>query len=93
MTETDGGILDRDRLQHRSERPWKAAKLPPITPHTARHSFASIAIAAGVQPKALQVFMGHTSITTTLDRYGHLYPSERATAAAAIDRLLAQSPR
>lgn len=53
---------DRDRLQHRSERAWKAAELAPITPHTARHSFASIAIAAEVQPKALQVFMGHTRV-------------------------------
>ena len=69
-------------------RVWKAAGLEPFTPHAARHSYASIAIAAGVQAKALQTFMGHESITTTLNRHGHMDKSERATAAAQIDRLL-----
>lgn len=87
----DDAVEDRDRLQHRSERAWKAAKLSSITPHTARHSYASIAIAAGVQPKALQTFMGHESITTTLNRYGHLYKSERETAVALLDAHLAKA--
>ena len=34
-------------------------------------------IAAGANPKALQTFMGHSSITVTLDRYGHLFPDPR----------------
>ena len=28
----------------------------------------------GAHAKAIQMRMGHTSITTTLDRYGHLFP-------------------
>ena len=47
-------------------------------------------ILAGVQITALARFMKHTSITTTVDRYGHLYPSERRAAAAALDELLAE---
>jgi hypothetical protein len=31
---------------------------------------------AGYPPKMLQEIMGHASITTTLDLYGHLYPAE-----------------
>ncbi len=31
---------------------------------------------AGYPPKMLQKIMGHASITTTLDPYGHLYPGE-----------------
>ena len=31
---------------------------------------------AGYPPKMLQEIMGHASITTTLDLYGHLYPGE-----------------
>ena len=31
-------------------------------------------IAAGVNAKALSQYMGHSSITVTLDRYGHLMP-------------------
>ena len=38
-------------------------------------------IAAGVNVKALSEFMGHASITTTLDRYGHLLPGSAREAA------------
>jgi integrase len=50
----------------------------------------SLLILVGVQITALARFMGHASITTTVDRYGHLYPTERRTATAALDRLLEQ---
>jgi len=33
-------------------------------------------IQAGYPPKMLQEIIGHASITTTLDLYGHLYPGE-----------------
>jgi integrase len=61
-------------ISHRANKAWKAAKLTPITLHECRHTFASLMIAAGVNPKALQTFMGHSSITVALDPYGHLFP-------------------
>lgn len=45
-------------------------------------------IAAGVNLKALQVFMGHSTITTTLDRYGHLLPGSEDEAADLLDAYL-----
>ena len=41
-------------------------------------------IAAGVNAKALSVYMGHSSITVTLDRYGHLMPGHEDEAAAML---------
>jgi len=41
-------------------------------------------IAAGVNPKALATYMGHSSITITLDRYGHLMPGSEAEAAGML---------
>ena len=35
-------------------------------------------IAAGVNAKELATYMGHASITITLDRYGHLFPTAHA---------------
>jgi integrase len=70
---------------------WKAAKLTPITLHECRHTFASLMIAAGVNPKALQTFMGHSSITVTLDRYGHLFPGSEGEAAVLLDAYLSES--
>jgi integrase len=62
--------------------------LEPIGLHEARHPFASLMIAAGVNPKALSTFMGHASIQITIDRYGHLMPGGRDEARAAIDAYL-----
>jgi integrase len=45
-------------------------------------------IAAGVNVKALSTYMGHTSITVTLDRYGHLLPGNEHQAANALDSWL-----
>lgn len=45
-------------------------------------------IAAGVNAKALSVFMGHSSIKVTFDLYGHLMPGTEAEAAALLDRFL-----
>jgi integrase len=47
-------------------------------------------IAAGVNPKALCAYMGHSSITVTLDRYGHLMPGNEREAAELLDAFLAR---
>ena len=76
-------------IWRRARTAWKKAKLNPISLHEGRHTFASLMIAAGVNPKALSSYMGHASISTTLDRYGHLMPGNETQAAALLDRLLA----
>ena len=68
-------------LVSRAKRAWKAAELAPIGLHECRHTFAALMIAAGVNPKALSTFMGHASISITLDRYGHLFPGSEDEAA------------
>jgi hypothetical protein len=45
-------------------------------------------IAAGVNAKALSTYMGHSSITITLDRYGHLMPGNEDAAAERLDAYL-----
>jgi integrase len=42
----------------------------------------------GVHPKTIQVRLGHTSIRTTMDIYGHLYEGVDEAAAQALDSLL-----
>jgi hypothetical protein len=74
-----------DKLQKRADEAWSVAKLDRITLHECRQTFASLMIAAGVNAKSLQEFMGHASITITLDRYGHLMPGSEAEAATQLD--------
>lgn len=56
--------------------------------HESRHTYASLMIAAGVNAKALQTYMGHSSVTVTYDRYGHLMPGNEGEAADLLDAYL-----
>jgi len=85
--------FDPGKLSKRADRAWKAAALERITLHECRHTFASLMIAAGVNPKALQHFMGHANISITLDRYGHLMPGSEAEAADLLDAYLDRRKR
>ncbi|MCC6791840.1 MAG: site-specific integrase [Thermomicrobiales bacterium] len=77
-----------DRLGERARKAYDAAELERVTLHEARHTFASLMIAAGVNAKALSTFMGHHSINITLDLYGHLMPGSEAEAAGPLDQYL-----
>ncbi len=72
----------------RARNAWQHANLAPILLHECRHTYASFMIAAGINPKALQTYMGHASITITLDRYGHLLPGNEHQAANLLETLL-----
>jgi integrase len=48
-------------------------------------------IAAGVNAKALSTFLGHASVTITLDRYGHLFTGSEQEAASLLDSYLERS--
>jgi integrase len=78
-----GGPFDSWAAQTRADKAW--AKLTRLTLHDCRHTFASLMIAAGVNAKALSTYMGHGSITITLDRYGHLMPGNEEEAAQLLD--------
>ena len=69
--------------------PKSRAGLEPIGLHEARHTFASVLIAAGVNAKAITTYMGHASIQTTYDLYGKLMPGSESEASALVDAYLA----
>ena len=78
-----------DRLQERADEAWKVAGLERLTLHDCRHTFASFAIAANINAKALSTYLGHSGVSITLDRYGHLMPGNEAEAAVLLDAYLA----
>jgi integrase len=82
--------LTRTTATARAHKAWSAAKLDPITLHECRYTFASLMIAAGVNAKALSEYMGHATITLTLDRYGQLMPGNEAEAVELLDAYLAR---
>ena len=71
--------------------PFATTPSIPATASLAAATFASMMIAAGVNAKALSTYMGHSSITITLDRYGHLMPGNEDEAAALLDAYLVRA--
>lgn len=57
--------------------------------HDLRHTQASWLIAARITPKAIQERLGHKSIITTMDRYGHLLREADDEIAAAVEDAMA----
>ena len=57
--------------------------------HDLRHTCASWMIQAGVPLPVIQAHLGHESIKTTVDRYGHLDRSSHQVASEAIAKMLA----
>lgn len=56
--------------------------------HDLRHSCASWMIAAGVPLPVIQQHMGHESISTTVDIYGHLDRTAAQVASSAVSEAL-----
>ena len=70
----------------------KKTGLSEVRVHDTRHSFASLAVSAGVPLKVVGGLLGHSSVSTT-NRYAHLYDEDLKSAAAAVNaRLSAKKP-
>jgi integrase len=81
VTEPDGGVVHPDTLLARWKRLVKVAGVTPIGLHGARHSYAELALAAGVRLDVVSRQLGHASIATTGNIYAH-DSDEAATEAA-----------
>jgi integrase len=58
--------------------------LPMIRLHDLRHTYATVALGAGVHPKVVSERLGHATIAVTLDLYSHVTPAIDAEAAALV---------
>jgi integrase len=58
--------------------------------HSLRHYAVSAWLASGIDPKTVQYWAGHATLTLTIDRYGHMIPrhDDHARIAAAERSLL-----
>jgi integrase len=79
------------QLRRHAAKAWRDAGLDPLGFHEARHTFASTAIAAGMNAKTLCTLMGHASITVTYDTYGHLLRGNESEARDLLDTYLDDS--
>jgi integrase len=88
FTAPNGGPLRVTAFRARAWRPaTKAVGLDGLRIHDLRHTAVALWIAAGASPKEVAALAGHTSVSFTLDRYGHLYPDSYATLRDRLDAL------
>jgi len=83
-----GGIISPDWFSRATKRLASEAGVPALTPHAARHSWASLALTQGVPAKVVQERLGHSSISITLDRYSHLVDGMDRDAAETVAALI-----
>jgi integrase len=87
-----GGTLRLATFRHRIWRlATRAAELDGLRIHDLRHTAVALWIAAGANPKEVAARAGHTSVSFTLDRYGHLYPEADQALRDRLDALHALS--
>ncbi|MGE4549340.1 MAG: tyrosine-type recombinase/integrase, partial [Intestinibacillus sp.] len=53
--------------------------------HALRHTFATMLLEGGIQPKIAQEILGHASVTTTLNIYSHVVPEVLTGVASMLD--------
>lgn len=77
----------RDRVYQTFKRLQEKTDLPPIRLHDLRHSHASLLIELGFSAVVIRDRLGHKSINTTINVYGHLYPSKQIEIAQALEKI------
>jgi integrase len=65
--------------------------LPRMRFHDLRHTYASLLIAQDAHVKYISEQLGHASVQTTLDRYGHLFDQSYADESARLEKALADA--
>jgi integrase len=81
VTEPDGAVINPDTLLARWKKAVRAADVPDIPLHGARHSYAMLSLGAGARLDVVPRQLGHSSIATTANIYTH--DSDEAAAQAA----------
>jgi integrase len=84
----DGSALLASSVTHAWQNAVRRAGLKGFRFHDLRHAYASIMLQANVNPKVLQAALGHSSISVTMDVYGHLLPGMAENAALAVETAL-----
>jgi integrase len=93
VTEPWGLVVNPDTLLRRWRALVKVAGVRPIPLHGARHSYATLALDAGVRLDIVSRQLGHSSVAITADVYGHADDKALEEAAQRMEAVLGEGRR
>lgn len=88
FTRENGTPLHPEAISGAFDRHVRAAGLPRIRFHDCRHTAATLSLAAGISADVVSRWLGHGSISMTVDTYRHAIPSMQEEAGAFLTRLI-----
>lgn len=87
FTAPKGGMISPNRWRQRIWKPAaKSMGLGEVTFHALRHSQGALLVEQGEHPLVVARRLGHTSVRTVLDVYGHLFEGIDQEAADRLDK-------
>jgi integrase len=88
FTTAFGNPYQENQIRSEFYKLLEIARLPKIRFHNLRHTAASIMLNNGVPPIVVSKRLGHSSVTITLDTYGHLIPEMQSGIGDMLDELV-----
>lgn len=87
-----GEPLNPSTVKGNRERLMQAAGVPRLTTHDLRHLAATVMLASGTSLALVSRKIGHSSVATTADIYGHAVMGDQAAPNAAMSEYLGRRP-
>lgn len=88
FTREDGTPLHPVLFSQSFEAHVRRLGLPAIRLHDLRHSYATLALQAGINIKVVSETLGHATVGFTLDVYSHAIPAMQEEAAETFAHLV-----
>lgn len=88
FAQPDGRPYHPERITRTFQARAKKAGLPVIRLHDLRHTWATLALSAGIPAKVVQDRLGHSSVVITLNVYSHVTPQLQTDAAAKVAAMI-----
>ncbi|MGB3330775.1 MAG: tyrosine-type recombinase/integrase, partial [Thermomicrobiales bacterium] len=93
FTRDDGRYLNQVAVSTRLKADIEASGITPaLTLHGFRHTVATILMMEGVQDRAIQDLLGHSTVSTTMNMYAHVTERLRRTTSERVSALLETAP-
>jgi integrase len=83
----DGSALRPETVSTTFLRRQRTLDLPRLTLKGLRHTWATLALEQGINPKVVQERLGHSTVNITLNVYSHVSPTMHAEAANLVAEL------